>query len=112
VALVIMGVMVRKYFFALSGISVFYEEQPAGELELGGMNRYVRHPLYFGTLLLIWSLFFIYPFVKNLLACLVITLYTVWGAILEEKKLSAQFGDKYILYKRSVPMLIPGFPPF
>ena len=111
-ALVIMCAMIRKYFFSLSGISVFYKEQPAGELELSGLNRYVRHPLYFGTLLLIWSLFFIYPFVKNLLACLVITLYAVWGAILEEKKLTAQFGEKYILYKQRVPMLIPGFPPF
>ncbi|AEW00614.1 hypothetical protein A4D02_11715 [Niastella koreensis] len=107
-ALVIMGIMIKKYFFALSGISVFYKEQPpVGELELDGMNRYVRHPLYFGTLLLIWSLFFIYPFVKNLLACLIITLYTVWGAILEEKKLSAQFGEKYKAYQKHVPMLLP-----
>jgi methanethiol S-methyltransferase len=110
--LVIMGLLIRKYFFSLSGISVFYKEQPSGELELSGLNRYVRHPLYFGTLLFLWSIFFIYPYVKNLLACVVITLYTVWGARLEEKKLAAQFGEKYAIYKKRVPMLIPGFPPF
>ena len=106
-ALVVMGLMIRKYFFSLSGISVFYKEQPSGELELSGLNRYVRHPLYSGTLLFLWSFFFIYPYVKNLLACLVITLYTVWGAILEERKLTAQFGEKYITYKKHVPMLLP-----
>lgn len=110
--LVIMGLLIRKYFFSLSGISVFYKATPSGELELGGLNRYVRHPLYAGTLLFLWSFFFIYPYVKNGLACAVLTLYTVWGARLEEKKLAVQFGEKYIVYKRSVPMLIPGFPPF
>lgn len=110
--LVIMGLLVRKYFFSLSGISVFYKEQPPAELELSGLNRYVRHPLYFGTLLFLWSFFFIFPYVKNLLACVVITLYTVWGARLEEKKLTARFGEKYTGYKKRVPMLIPGFPPF
>jgi protein-S-isoprenylcysteine O-methyltransferase Ste14 len=46
---------------------------------------------------------------KNLLACLVITLYTIWGARLEEKKLVARFGEKYQAYKQRVPMLIPRF---
>jgi protein-S-isoprenylcysteine O-methyltransferase Ste14 len=105
--LVIMGALIRKYFFSLSGISVFYKEQPSGELELSGLNRYVRHPLYFGTLLFLWSFFFIYPYVKNLLACLVLTLYTIWGARLEEKKLAAQFGETYVAYKKRVPMLLP-----
>jgi protein-S-isoprenylcysteine O-methyltransferase Ste14 len=110
--LVIMGATIKKYFFSLSGISVFYTKQAPVALELGGLNRYVRHPLYFGTLLSIWSLFFISPYLKNLLACLVITLYTVWGARLEEKKLVARFGEKYKVYKSRVPMLIPGFHPF
>jgi protein-S-isoprenylcysteine O-methyltransferase Ste14 len=106
---VIMGALIKKYFFSLSGISVFYKEQPAGKLELGGWNQYMRHPLYFGTLLTLWSLFFIFPYVKNLLACLVVTLYTIWGARLEEKKLVAQFGEQYKAYKSRVPMLLPWF---
>jgi protein-S-isoprenylcysteine O-methyltransferase Ste14 len=107
VGMVIMGGMIKKYFFSLSGISVFYTNQAPVELELGGLNRYMRHPLYFGTLLTLWSLFFIYPYVKNLLACLVITLYTLWGARLEEKKLVVRFGEKYSAYKKRVPMLLP-----
>lgn len=107
--LLIMVVVIKKYFFSLSGISVFYKHQPPVALEQGGLNRYVRHPLYFGTLLFVWGLFFVYPFLNNLLACIVITLYTVTGAVLEEKKLVKQFGEQYIIYKRKVPMLIPRF---
>ena len=106
--LLIMGVVIRKYFFSLSGISVFYKQQPPPVLQLGGLHRFVRHPLYFGTLLFIWSLFFVFPYLNNLVACIVITLYTVWGAGLEEKKLVAQFGEKYVIYKQKVPMIIPG----
>ncbi|HUP11613.1 MAG TPA: NnrU family protein, partial [Niastella sp.] len=53
--LLIMMVTIKKYFFSLSGISVFYKHQPPVVLEQGGLHRYVRHPLYFGTLLFIWA---------------------------------------------------------
>lgn len=103
----IMLVVIKKYFFSLSGISVFYKKQPPPVLEQGGLHRHVRHPLYFGTLLFIWSLFFVFPYLNNGLACIVITSYTVWGARLEEKKLIARFGEKYVAYKQKVPMIIP-----
>ena len=105
--LAIMAVVIKKYFFSLSGISVFYKQQAPVVLEQGGLHRYVRHPLYFGTLLFIWALFFVFPYLNNLLACCVITLSTVLGARLEEKKLVAQFGEQYVLYKQQVPLLIP-----
>jgi methanethiol S-methyltransferase len=105
--LLITGVVIKKYFFSLSGISVFYKQQPPVVLEQGGLHRYVRHPLYFGTLLFIWALFFVFPYLNNLLACIVITLYTLLGAKLEERKLVAQFGEQYLIYQKRVPMLIP-----
>lgn len=107
--LVIMLIVINKYFFSLSGISVFYKKQPPVVLEQTGLHRYVRHPLYFGTLLFIWSLFLIYPYLNNLLAGIIITLYTVVGARLEEKKLVVQFGENYREYKKHVPMLIPRY---
>ncbi len=70
-----------------------------------GPYRWVRHPLYFFSLLLIWSgpdltvdrLFF------NVL-------WTAWiyiGTLWEEKDLRAEFGEKYRQYQRKVPMLVP-----
>jgi len=72
-----------------------------------GIHRYVRHPLYLGTLLLIWSLFLFFPSLGNFIACGMITLYTLIGIRLEESKLLRQFGQAYADYRRQTPMLIP-----
>lgn len=107
--LFIMAALIKKYFFALSGISAFYKTQPPVKLELDGWHRYVRHPLYSGTLLFIWSLFFMFPLLSNLIAASIITVYTLAGTVLEEKKLVMQFGKAYSDYQQRVPMLIPSF---
>lgn len=70
-----------------------------------GPYRWVRHPLYFFTLVLFWS-------------CPAITLdrllfngfWTVWvvlGTFLEERDLVLQFGNSYVQYQRQVPMIFP-----
>ncbi|THU40100.1 isoprenylcysteine carboxylmethyltransferase family protein [Niastella caeni] len=109
IGLAIMLIVIRKYFFSLSGICVFYKQQLLPVLKQDGLHRYVRHPLYFGTLLFLWSLFLLFPYLSNGLACIVITLYTLLGARLEEKKLIALFGEKYVAYKQRIPMIFPRF---
>ncbi len=105
----IMIVSVYKYFRLLSGIRTLYESLPEVKLEIRGIHKYVRHPLYTGTLLFVWGLFFIFPFLNNLVAALAITGYTLIGIKFEEKKLLLQFGDHYREYVSKVPMLIPAF---
>jgi methanethiol S-methyltransferase len=70
-----------------------------------GPYRWVRHPLYFCVLVLIWSN-------PSLTAdrLLFNVLWTAWiwiGTALEEADLVADFGDAYREYRRKVPMLIP-----
>ena len=107
--MILMGASIRKYFFSLSGVSVFWQKEAGAVLETGGLHRYMRHPLYLGTLLLIWSLFFFFPLLSNLLSCIMITLYTLVGIRLEERKLLLRFGSAYADYCRRTPMLIPRF---
>jgi protein-S-isoprenylcysteine O-methyltransferase Ste14 len=75
------------------------------QFAVNGPYLWVRHPLYFFVLLLIWS-------------CPVLTvdrlifngLWTVWifiGTVLEEKDLVSDFGEDYRQYQGRVPMLIP-----
>ncbi|MHA4807682.1 methyltransferase family protein [Flavitalea flava] len=117
VGVVLMVFSIHKYFFHLSGVAVFFRERGSedeiegghGSLETGGFHRYVRHPLYLGTLLFIWALLLFFPFLSNLIACLMITIYTVLGAWLEEQKLLRVFGEQYAVYRLNVPMLVPGF---
>ncbi len=106
--LVIMGICIRRYFFFLSGIDVLFPASKASMgLATGGLNRYVRHPLYFGTLLAMWSFFVLLPATHYLVTCCMVTLYTWLGAVLEEKKLRKEFGEAYAAYQRRVPMLVP-----
>jgi protein-S-isoprenylcysteine O-methyltransferase Ste14 len=109
IGLVVMSICIRKYFLNLSGVDVFLKKKRNNVLEKTGLHAYVRHPLYSGTLLFIWALFILFPLLSNLIACVIITVYTVIGIKMEEEKLVMEFGDDYRSYAASVPMLIPGF---
>jgi methanethiol S-methyltransferase len=76
-------------------------------LNTAGVNAWVRHPLYFGTLLVVWGWFIISPTDAVLLLAVLASFYTYIGARLEERKLVQQFGEAYRLYQREVPMLLP-----
>jgi protein-S-isoprenylcysteine O-methyltransferase Ste14 len=80
-------------------------DRPAPHFVLRGPYLWVRHPLYFFTLVLIWSS----PDVSSdrLLFNVLWTLWIVLGAVLEEKDLVAEFGETYRHYQKSVPMLFP-----
>jgi protein-S-isoprenylcysteine O-methyltransferase Ste14 len=82
--------------------------QAKNTLQQGGLHKYVRHPLYLGTLLFIWGLFLIFPLVNNLIAVISVTTYVLFGIKLEEKKLRLEFGESYKKYSKKVPQLIPG----
>lgn len=105
--LVIMFISIKKYFLLLSGIRSIYEVSPTPELKVEGIHHYMRHPLYSGTILFVWGLFFIFPLLVNLIAVILLTLYVLIGITFEEKKLLAEFGKSYSDYMEKVPMLIP-----
>lgn len=103
----IMFISIKKYFFLLSGIRSVYRAIPPVELKVQGIHRFVRHPLYSGTILFVWGLFFIFPMLNNLIAVLLLTAYVLTGINFEEKKLIQEFGEEYEKYMSEVPMLIP-----
>ena len=70
-----------------------------------GPYRWVRHPLYFFSLLLIWFNPDLTP--DRLLFNVLWTVWIVVGTVLEERDLVAAFGDRYREHQRKVPMLIP-----
>ncbi|MGC1376024.1 MAG: isoprenylcysteine carboxylmethyltransferase family protein [Anaerolineales bacterium] len=74
-------------------------------LVTGGLYAIVRHPLYTGSLVLVWLI----PgmTVNRLALFAVLTVYTFLGAWFEERKLLKDFGAAYAEYKARVPMFIP-----
>jgi methanethiol S-methyltransferase len=74
-------------------------------LRVRGAYRWVRHPLYLFSILMIWSC----PDLTTdrLLFNLLWTVWIIVGTILEERDLVTLFGDDYRVYQSQVPMLIP-----
>jgi len=74
-------------------------------LTVRGPYRWVRHPLYFFVLVMMWS----YPnlTIDRALFNVLWTMWIFFGSVLEERDLVAEFGDRYREYQRNVPMLMP-----
>lgn len=78
---------------------------PSIPFTIRGPYRWVRHPLYLFCLLMIWSC----PdlTLDRLLYNVLWTGWIIVGTVLEERDLTACFGESYRNYQRKVPMLIP-----
>ena len=105
--LAIMILCINKYFYELSGIQALNNEPLHVTLQKDGLHKYMRHPLYSGTLMFVWGLFCMMPYLSNLIACAIMTIYVLIGIIFEEQKLRVEFGNEYIEYSKDVKMLIP-----
>lgn len=72
---------------------------------INGAGKYIRHPVYFFSILFLglrssMDLFYFVTFI-----CVVIYFYV--GSIYEEKKLVEKFGTAYLEYQKHVPRLFP-----
>jgi len=105
----VMAICIRKYFFNLSGIDVFYKKKISDvpKLEMNGLHKFTRHPLYLGTLLFSWGVFLIWSYPQHLIANAVLTVYVLMAIRWEEKKLVREFGNEYREYASKVPRLFP-----
>jgi methanethiol S-methyltransferase len=74
-------------------------------LTIMGAYRWVRHPLYFFSLIMIWSC----PDLTadRLLFNIIWSIWIVAATILEERDLVYDFGDQYRTYQMQVPMILP-----
>jgi methanethiol S-methyltransferase len=77
------------------------------ELKTDGLLQYVRHPIYFGVLLLFWGLFITDASTRNLSGAIAVMIYLLVGIYFEEKKLVETYGEAYTKYQKQVAMLIP-----
>ncbi len=81
----------------------------ASHLVVDGLHRYVRHPLYTSSLIVLWLAS---PMTVNWLTFIIaVTAYFFVGSIFEERKLVAEFGAAYRDYQRRVPRLAPRIRP-
>ena len=103
-SLYLMNLSFRNY-----SLTVFIGLQPETntKLEFRGMNRFVRHPLYLSTILFIVGFMVFWPSDLFFLTGIILIVYTIFGARLEERKLINQFGKEYTDYIKEVPFMFP-----
>jgi methanethiol S-methyltransferase len=112
VGLLIISLSIFKYgFMEFSGLNSFTTKQitknPNPELNTGGMNAIVRHPIYSGILLALIGLLLCLPTQMTVAGILVSLVYLEVGIRLEEKKLEAEFEGSYNEYKKKVKKVVP-----
>jgi len=80
-------------------------ESKIRELQTMGIYKRIRHPLYLGVIIIMWS----FPVLKtiDLVGNIAFTSYLVFGSIIEEKQLSEEFGEIYSSYRLKTPRFIP-----
>jgi protein-S-isoprenylcysteine O-methyltransferase Ste14 len=72
-----------------------------------GILRYVRHPLYSGSMLFLIGYLIFAPNIVNLVSVALMIIYFIVGSYFEEKKLIKSFGKSYAQYRSEVPAFIP-----
>jgi protein-S-isoprenylcysteine O-methyltransferase Ste14 len=80
-------------------------QRQSSQLVVGGLYRWVRHPLYTAGLVFIW----LTPVMTwNVLALIIgLSLYLYIGALFEERKLLREYGEVYQYYQQRTPMFFP-----
>lgn len=114
-ALASWGVIIIRLCFKQYSLKEFLLRESAEKpeaLKTGGLLRYVRHPMYAGTLLLLAGFWLYVPTTANLITVIVAGLYIFIGIQLEERSLMKRYGKEYLKYKKRVPMLVPSVKKF
>jgi protein-S-isoprenylcysteine O-methyltransferase Ste14 len=101
----IAGAVAQVGFSRFVGLAQLQGERESERLETTRFYGCVRHPMTLSSLLLIW----LSPTMTltKMTVFGMATLYFLIGTRLEERKMSAKFGDVYRAYREEVPRLIP-----
>jgi len=108
IRLIILGAAFAAAFYLFkSGHVVVSGDQRATEVLSTGAFRYVRHPLYLGSILIYFGMTVSTASLFCLALLVLIALFYNYIAGYEEKMLEAKLGQDYIAYKKKTGKWIP-----
>jgi protein-S-isoprenylcysteine O-methyltransferase Ste14 len=117
-------VLVAGFIFGMGSIWQLYsfgkgmpwgdltKDSQSSRLVSGGLYRYTRNPMLFGTWLLLcgFGVCFGSPTVALLIPTALVVLVSIWVKKLEEPELVRRFGQEYVDYREMTPFIIPRTP--
>ncbi len=89
----------------LKSANMNYDEHKT--LNINGLNRYLRHPIYLSVMVFTLGLAILWPSTPVCATVAAVYVYLPLGIYLEERKLIRHFGEAYLAYKRDVPAILP-----
>jgi len=104
---VLVGSLTQYNLGLFSGLAQLKQGQADSDnepLHLSGIHRYVRHPLYAGAYILLWSRV---QDEFDLATAIWGSVYLAIGTYFEERSLLRRHGADYANYRAAVPALIP-----
>ena len=95
------------FILLASSWNVLYKAQRDGHLAQAGPYARIRHPQYVAFVTIMFGFLLQWPTLVTLIMFpILVTMYALL-AKREEQDAVAQFGDKYLEYRRHVPAFIP-----
>ena len=108
--LVILGLVITllsfKHFSTLAFIGLLPNHQSEQLIE-DGLHKYIRHPIYSGTIAVFLGVFLMNPSYGMLIAMVITAVYLPIGIYYEEKRLMLEYGEAYKNYRKRVPAILP-----
>ncbi len=102
------GAVLRVSGTAYLGAQTMLDGQMHGDrVVAGGPYRFVRNPLYLGTLFMMAAMGFAMPPTGAVFTLVLVGLFLVRLILAEEAHLTEQMGETYQAYVRAVPRLLP-----
>ena len=91
------------------GIKPDDASKKGGGLITSGWYARLRHPLYFGLILIVMGYFLVAGSMTAGIHLLCLLLYLPFGIYFEERNLIVLFGDDYRKYQQKIPSVFPRF---
>ena len=107
IPLFLLFLLIGGYLILISHRIIFQDNDKDIGIVTEGVFNTVRHPMYFGSILLFFSFVILSNSVLALLVWILICIFYYFISRYEEKLLINKFGDKYKEYQKKVPMFIP-----
>jgi protein-S-isoprenylcysteine O-methyltransferase Ste14 len=100
-------IFVAGYFSQKAHKKIFQEERKELMVIKTSVFSIIRHPMYFGSILLFLAFVILSASVIALIIFVIIVLFYYFLCRYEERLLIEKLGDEYKNYMKKVPMLIP-----